>query len=279
MDTKDTIINNIESSKFIDNLLNIKTVISIIIIIASVITATLVSNKLNNTIINNNRKIVIATLSNIVYYVIILIGLLISLLNAGFQIGSIIVVLSSLGIAVALGIQNILTQFVAGLTITFNNMYNINDYIITNGTEGRVTNFNLLTTILTNHDNISTTIPNDKIVNTNLTNITQQTNIRVRVYFTIKNEPNFDIIKFIELIKKTTSMSKYIINKDIDVDVDNISHIMGTKIVVKAFIKSKELHRAKDDIKLLLLRVLSNSKLLYSKVNITLIDKELDKIK
>jgi small-conductance mechanosensitive channel len=234
MDTKDRVINNIESANFIDNLLNIKTVISIIIIIASVITATLVSNKLNNTKINNNRKIVIATLSNIVYYVIILMGLLISLLNAGFQIGS-----------------------------------------ITNGTEGRVTNFNLLTTILTNDDNIPTTIPNDKIVNKNLTNITQQTNIRVRVYFTIKNEPNFDIIKFIELIKKTTSMSKYIINKDIDVDVDNISHIMGTKIVVKAFIKSTELHRAKDDIKLLLLRVLSNSKLLYSKVNISLIDNKL----
>jgi small-conductance mechanosensitive channel len=276
MDIKDTTNNNIDTSNFFNNLFSFKTLISILIMIVSVIIATIASNKLNNTNINNNRKIVIATLSNIVYYVIILIGFLISLLNAGFQIGSIIVVLSSLGIALALCIQNILKQFVAGLTITFNNMYNINDDIITNQTEGTVTKFSLLNTTLTDTENITTIIPNDKIVESNLTNITYQQNIKVKVYFTIKNEPNFDVIKFIELIKKTILLSKYVVNKNIEVHIDNISHMMGTKIVVKAMIKSSELPKAKYDIQLLLLRTLNNTKLLYSKINILVIDKELE---
>jgi len=209
-----------------------------------------------------------STISNIIYYVIILIGFLISLLNLGFQFGSIIVVLSSLGIAFALGIQNILKQFISGLLITLNEMYNIGDYIITNGAEGTVTKFSLLTTTLTNDDDITITIPNDKITNSNITNITNKNNIRIRVYFTIKNIPNFDISKFIELIKNTTLLSKYITNKNIIVDIDSISHRLGTKIVVRANINSKNFNIAKNDIKFLLMKMLSNSKVLNSPVNI-----------
>jgi small-conductance mechanosensitive channel len=276
MSISETKVDEINLNTIIKTIFNIKTLISIVIIIITVIVATGVSNKINNSNTNKNRKIVMSTLSNIVYYIIILIGFLISLLNAGFQMGSIIVILSSMGIAVALGIQNIITQFVSGLIITFNNMYNLNDYIITNATEGTVTEFSLLTTTLVNHDNIPTTIPNDKIVNSNVTNITKQKTVRIRVYFTIRNQPDLNITKFIDLIKKTTELSKYIVDKNIIVAIDNISHIMGTKIVVMAHVKSIYYQRAKRDIKYLILRVLNNTKLLNNHVNISLIDKEIE---
>jgi hypothetical protein len=76
------------------------------------------------------------------------------------------------------------------------------------------------------------------------------------------------------LIKKTTSLSKYVVNKNIIVDIDNISYISGTKIVVKAYINSKDYNSAKSDIKFLLLKVLSNTKLLNSPLNISIIEKE-----
>lgn len=269
--TNDTI----DPSKIYDNIINIKTFISFFIIIISVVIATFVSNKLNNTNTKSNRKIVIFTLSNIVYYVIIIIGLLIALLNVGFQIGSIIVVLSSLGIALALGIQNILKQFVSGLMITFNNMYNVNDHIITNDTEGIVTDFTLLTTTLTNPENITIIIPNDKIINSNITNITYNKSVKVKLDFTINNQDNFDFVKFMELIKRAISLSKYVVNNNIDVNVDSISHIFGTKIVVKAFINSNQYRKARDEIRILLLRALSNTHFLNGKINIAVIDKGL----
>jgi small-conductance mechanosensitive channel len=267
-------VDEITIDNTINNVFKIRTLISIGIIIATVIIATIVSNKFNNVSVKKNKKIVMSTIANIVYYVIILIGILISLLNVGFQLGSIIVVLSSMGIALALGVQNILKQFVSGLLITLNEMYNIDDYIITNGTEGTVTKFSLLTTTLTNDDDITITIPNDKIVNSNITNITNKNSIRIRVFFTIKNLPDFNYTQFIELIKKTTLLSKYVINKNIVVDVDTISHMLGTKIVVKAYINSRDYNRARNDIKFLLLKVLSNSKVLNSPVNISIIEKE-----
>lgn len=267
-------VDELTIDNIINNVFKIRTLISIGIIIATVIIATIVSNKFNNVSVKKNKKIVMSTIANIVYYVIILIGILISLLNVGFQLGSIIVVLSSMGIALALGVQNILKQFVSGLLITLNEMYNIDDYIITNGTEGTVTKFSLLTTTLTNDDDITITIPNDKIVNSNITNITNKNSIRIRVFFTIKNLPDFNYTQFIELIKKTTLLSKYVINKNIVVDVDTISHMLGTKIVVKAYINSRDYNRARNDIKFLLLKVLSNSKVLNSPVNISIMEKE-----
>jgi small-conductance mechanosensitive channel len=263
----------INPSTFYKNIININIFSSFFILIISFIIAKFVSYKLTKIDMNNNRKIVILTLSNIVFYVIILIGLLIALLNLGFQIGSIIVFLSSIGIAIALGIQNILKQFVSGLIITFNNMYNLSDHIITNGTEGIVTNFTLLTTTITDPENITITIPNDKIINSNITNITYNSSVKVKLDFTINNQDNFDFIKFMELIKRTILLSKYVMNDKIDVNVDTISHIFGTKIVVKAFINSKQYRKARDEIRVLLLRALSNTQLLNGKINIGIIEK------
>jgi small-conductance mechanosensitive channel len=277
MSISETKVDEISLNLIIKTVFSIKILISIFIIIITVIIATVVSNKISVSNTNKNRKIVIAALSNIVFYLIIFIGFLIALLNAGFQIGSIIVILSSMGIALALGVQNIITQFISGLIITFKNMYNLNDYIITNETEGIVTEFSLLTTTLVNDDNISITIPNDKIANSNVTNITKKETVRIRVYFTIKNQPDLNIPKFIDLIKKTTALSKYIIDKNIVVAIDNISHIMGTKFVVMGYINSHKYEQAKLDIKYLILRVLSNSKLLTNNVNILLNEKEIEK--
>ena len=265
----------INSSSIHSNIFNLNVLTSIFILMISFIIAKIDSYKLNNINTQNNRKIIILTLSNILFYVIILIGLLIALLNLGLQIGSVIVFLSSIGIAIALGVQNILKQFVSGLLITFNNMYNINDHIVTNSSEGIVTNFNLLTTTLTDPENITIIIPNDKIINSNITNITYNQSVKVKLDFTINNQDNFDTVKFIELIKRTVLLSKYVMNSKIDVNVDSISHIFGTKIVVKAFINSKQYRKARDEIRILLSRALSNTQLLNGKINIAMIEKNM----
>jgi small-conductance mechanosensitive channel len=267
--------NKINFSTFYKNIFNLNVASSLFIMIISFIIAKIISYKLYNVDIKNRRKIVFLTLSNIVFYVIILIGLLIALLNLGLQITSIIVFLSSIGIAIALGVQNILKQFVSGLIITFNNMYNVSDHIMTNGEEGIVSDFTLLTTTLTNPENIIIIIPNDKIINSNITNITYNKSVKVKIDFTINNQDNFDFVKFMELIKKTISLSKYVVNKNIDVNVDSISHIYGTKIVVKAFIISNQYRKARDEIRILLLRALSNTHFLNGKINIAVIDKGL----
>lgn len=276
MSISETKVEEISLNTIVKTLFNIKTLISIIILVITYTIARIVSSRFDNIKVKRNKKIVMSTISNIVFYFILFLGVSISLINAGFQIGSMIALLSTIGVALALGLQNTITQFVSGLIIIFNNTYNIDDYIITNGTEGIVNKFNLLTTTVINDDGITITIPNDVIVNSNLTNITKQQIVKIRVFFTIKNTYGFNISKFIELVKKTILLSEYIVSKNIKVYIETISHIMGTKIGVLADINSKDYTEAKYNIKYLLLRLLNNTELLSSNLNISFIDKEID---
>jgi potassium efflux system protein len=245
MSISETKVDEISLNTIIKTLFNIKTLISIIILVIAYTIARIVSSRFDNIKVKRNKKIVMSTISNIVYYFILFLGVSISLINAGFQIGSMIALLSTIGVALALGLQNTITQFVSGLIIIYNNTYNIDDYIITNGTEGTVSKFNLLTTTIINDDEITITIPNDVIVNSNLTNITKQQIVKIRVFFTIKNIYGFNITKFIELVKKTTLLCEYIVNKNINVYIENISHNVGTKIAVLANVYSKDYTAAK----------------------------------
>jgi len=243
-----------------ENSINI--IVAVVILIVSVILANVVSKKIKNNDKLKSKKIVLETMGNLTYYIIIVLGTLIAFINAGFQIGSIIVVLSSLGIAVALGVKNILSQFASGLIITFSDLYNINDRIITEGIEGKVSQFDLLNTTIKNNDNITIIIPNDKIIRNKITNITRESIIRASVEFQIKTSPGFSGDKFREIIKKTAALSKYVVNDDISVNITNITHFRGITFVVKAYIKSEDYSKAKNDIRVLILRVLGNTEFL-----------------
>ena len=257
---------NISISNIFKNISEYGKILSaIVIIIISYILANVISNKIKDIKSLKNKKIILESMSNLSYYMIIILGILIAFINAGFQIGSIIVVLSSLGVAIALGVKNILSQFASGLIITFSNLYNIDDRIITDGVNGKVKQFDLLNTTLINNENITTTIPNDKIIRNKLTNITRESIVRVRIEFMIKPNEGFDSKKFTDIIKKTVGLSKYVVNDNITVDITNMSSRLGISFLARAYVKSADFNRAQNEIHLLIARVLGNSKYLRNK--------------
>lgn len=239
---------------------HMKIITALVIMIISFFLAKMTSRQIKKIESLKTKKIILETLSNLSFYLILILGILIAFISAGFQIGSIIVVLSSLGIAIALGVKNILSQFASGLIITFSDLYNINDRIITNGVNGIVKQFDLLNTTLINSENIVTTIPNDKIIRNKLTNITRESIVRVRVEFQIKTNAGFDAKKFVDIIKKTVALSKFVVNDNITVDITQMTQFRGILFLVRAFVKSEDYNRAQNEIPTLISRVIANTK-------------------
>ena len=64
-----------------------------------------------------------------IFYFILLIGLFFALLNADIDTNSIMVILGSSGIAIALALQSSITQVINGLIILYFNYYELNDII------------------------------------------------------------------------------------------------------------------------------------------------------
>ena len=225
-------INNDFKKKIND--IGYKALIFIITIIITVIIAKIVKSRIVNTIVekndNENRnKIFYTILGALFYYFIIFIGIIIALTQLGYQLSSILIVLGSVGLAIALAIQNTIVQVVSGFLILFFGYFNIGDLIMCNGVTGFVSNY---------------TINKDIILKINFT-------------LSANNNINFDIL--INNIKNSIiNNSKYLTNKDgISVGIDDNTLEIGTKLFVKIPIKSKDYLPAGIDARMIVRKLLA----------------------
>ena len=114
----------------------------------------------------------------IIYYAIILFGLIISLVNLGFNVATIITLLGSVGLALGLAFQETLKNMISGVYIALNKLFKIGDEITLkplgniNGTSGIIIDFNLYYTTIINQNKQISMIPNFIIQNNILTNVT-----------------------------------------------------------------------------------------------------------
>lgn len=128
---------------------------------------------------NLNKNLIYYQFGWIVYYSIIVFGLIISLVNLGFNVATIIALLGSIGLALGLALQETLKNMISGIYIGINKLFRIGDIISlkplignTNITLGRITDFNLYYTTVIDVNNEISMIPNSLIQNNILTNIT-----------------------------------------------------------------------------------------------------------
>jgi small conductance mechanosensitive channel len=87
-----------------------------------------------------------------------------ALQNLGVELLPLIAGLGVAGAGVALAMQGVLGNIVAGLTIIFTRPFRVGEYISIAGEEGQVENISLFTTVLSHADQSLVVIPNRKIV-------------------------------------------------------------------------------------------------------------------
>ena len=118
---------------------------------------------------------------------ILVLGLfaIMALQNLGVELLPLIAGLSLAGAGVALAMQGVLGNIVAGLTIIFTRPFQTGDYISIVGEDGQVENISLFSTVLSHPDQSKVVIPNRKIVGEILHNYgkVRQLDISVRVAF------------------------------------------------------------------------------------------------
>jgi len=90
--------------------------------------------------------------------------LIIALQNLGIELLPLIAGLGVAGAGVALAMQGVLSNLVAGLSIIFAKPFRVGEYISIVGEEGQVLSITLLSTTLTHTDRSRVVIPNRKIV-------------------------------------------------------------------------------------------------------------------
>ena len=132
------------------------------------------------------RKFLMSVLSVAMY-------LLLALIAAdklGFNPASLIAVVGSAGVAVALSLQERLSNFAGGIIIMVMKPFRVGDYIVTTttGIEGTVKIIGLIYTSLLTPDNRMVVIPNGGLANSSITNVTAEDKRRIEIQVGISYE-------------------------------------------------------------------------------------------
>jgi small conductance mechanosensitive channel len=215
---------------------------------------------------NEKDKILVDICAKLLYYLIIIIGSLSGLVLLGFNLSSLLVLFGSIGLAVALSLQNTLSNASSGMMILILDYYNLNDLVTIDKQTGIVNSFNLFTTTLKDSSGLLITIPNLSIVKGTLTNFTKNENITINITVSVSNSKNTINDRILTIIKnELLAQSSYITNnKNVSVRVSSITD-KDSKINCSLPIKSINYNSAMSETEKILNNTINKLQLLNNK--------------
>jgi small-conductance mechanosensitive channel len=113
-------------------------------------------------------------LSTLVRYGFYSLGFLFALAAAGVQLGQLAIMLGGLGIGIGLGLQDLVKNFAAGLTLLFERRVHVGDavQIPSQAIFGRVIAIGIRATVIRNFNGVEVVVPNNDLVSGAVTNWT-----------------------------------------------------------------------------------------------------------
>ncbi len=121
----------------------------------------------------------------VVRVVVYIVGLIAVLQRLGVQTTSIIAVLGAASLAVGLALQGTLSNVAAGVLLLVLRPYKVGDVIDIGGVAGSVQRLDLFTTQMSNANNHKIVVPNSKVLNDVILNLSGQKTRRVEINFTV----------------------------------------------------------------------------------------------
>jgi small-conductance mechanosensitive channel len=111
-------------------------------------------------------------IARVTSYLLFIMGMVIGLQSLGVNLNSLVVIGGALGIGVGLGLQGIVSNFVAGLVLLLEQPIRLGDRIEVGETLGDVVRLRGRSTWIQTNDNVVIIVPNSEFINSRVTNWT-----------------------------------------------------------------------------------------------------------
>lgn len=112
----------------------------------------------------------IFTVERITHYIVVFVGALVAFQIVGIDLSGLVVVLGFLSVGIGFGLQNITSNFIAGLILLFERPIRVGDRITVGDMEGDVQEINIRATMVRDLNNISILVPNSEFVSSHVVN-------------------------------------------------------------------------------------------------------------
>lgn len=151
---------------------------------------------------------------------------------------SIIAAVGAAGVAIALALQNSLSNVAGGFLLMLNRPFKCGDFVEINGVSGNVDAITILYTRLLTIDNKAVIIPNGTATNATITNYTQEECRRLEMHFSIAYDADFD--KAREILLETIGSNPLALNAPQPPMIVMSEHAdSAIKIMVRVWVKSE----------------------------------------
>ncbi|MFA3783743.1 mechanosensitive ion channel family protein [Melioribacteraceae bacterium 4301-Me] len=177
-----------------------------LIIFGFILFAKFLKNKILKNILNkfNIDHGLQFTLLRLTQYTIVFIGLVVALQFVGINLSGLAVILGFLSVGIGFGLQNITSNFVAGLILLFERPIKVGDRVTVGNTEGDVININIRSTTIQTLNNISIIVPNEQFISQPVINWSYG-DTKIRVDIEVGVSYNSDLDKVIKALKEVAA--------------------------------------------------------------------------
>lgn len=136
-------------------------------------------------------------LNRLLHYAVLTVGFSIAISSLGINLDKFALFASALGVGVGFGLQNLISNFVAGLVLLFEKSLKVGDYIeLESGVSGEVREINFRSTLVTTNDNVDIAVPNSVFVTGHVMNWTMRdTQRRTHVPFGVAYGSDKDLVR------------------------------------------------------------------------------------
>lgn len=206
-------------------------------------------------------KLLFIILGHIAYYSTMGFAVLLVMKILGIEATSIIALLGATGFTLGLALQGTLSDMSSGILLGIFQTYSIGDLIEVNGVKGKVRDFNLTRTILTDMDtNSLITIPNRMISENTITNYTKSEHCKVKFEVNVSNKHE-DFDKLINTLRDELAKHPAVLTvpEGPVVGVSNMGDV-GTVITIKVMIRCNDFPGVVMPIQSFVRQTLSNQK-------------------
>ena len=170
--------------------------------------------------------------------------LIFTVLNiVGFQLTFLSTIVGAFSVAAGLALSGTLQNFAGGVLILLLKPFVIDDSIIAQGQEGKVTSIQIFYTVLITADNKTVIIPNGKLFNEVIVNVTREGKRRLDFEIKLGYAVNVDQVK--EVIYKAITETPNILNEPatnvgvIALELDGIRFTINVWVEPASFLKAK----------------------------------------
>lgn len=149
-------------------------------------------------------------LGRFVTYTFLLIGLFVGVQSLGINLSSLVIFGGAIGVGVGLGLQNVVSNFVAGLVLLIEQPIRMGDRISINNTLGDVVRIAVRSTWIRTNDNVVMVVPNSDFINNSVTNWTAN-DPRVRIHMPVGVGYGSDVEQVREILLQVARENQHVL--------------------------------------------------------------------